>query len=235
VKRTLILALLAGLAAAAGLWQLSNARRFQLFGEIVARVATADPVVALTFDDGPTPRYTAEVLALLRAYDARATFFVTGREVAAHPDAARQIVADGHELGNHSYSHPRLVLKTPARIRDEVERTDAAIRRAGYEGPIHFRPPYGKKLVGLPLHLARTGRTTVMWDVEPESYPAVAEDAGRIAAHVLERVRPGSIVLLHVMYDSRAASRAALPLILDGLRQRGYRPVTVSELLARGR
>lgn len=226
-----LLCLTALVLTAVGLWEMSAARGFQVFGEIVPRVARPDSVVALTFDDGPTPPYTDSVLALLAGRGVRATFFVTGRETEAHPVLARRIVAAGHELGNHSYTHPRLLLKTPGRVRDELDRTDAAIRAAGHTGPIYFRPPYGKKLFVLPWVLARSGRTTVTWDIEPESYPDVARSAERIAAHVVERARPGSIVLLHLMYESRRTSRAALPLVIDGLRARGYRFVPLSELL----
>ena len=234
MKRILATFLLAT-ALLFGLWKLSNARRYQIAGELVARVARTDSVVALTFDDGPTPAYTDEVLAILRAHGVKATFFVTGRETEHNLKEAEQIVAEGHELGNHSFSHPRLVFKRTARIREEVERTDAAIRRAGYQGPIYFRPPYGKKLLMLPLYLARAGRTTIMWDVEPESYHEVAQQGARIATHVFERVQPGSIILLHLMYEGRATSREALPLIIDGLRERGYRFVTVGELLQKPR
>jgi peptidoglycan/xylan/chitin deacetylase (PgdA/CDA1 family) len=102
----------------------------------------------------------------------------------------------------------------------------------GFRGPITFRPPYSKKLFGLPLYLARTGRVTVTCDVEPESYPEVDGEAKRIAEHVLERVRPGSIILLHPWYRSREASRRAVPAIVEGLRARGYQLVTVSALLS---
>lgn len=110
------------LAGAYLLWRVSNARTFQFFGKIIPRVATPDSVVALTFDDGPTAEYTDRVLDVLRERGVRATFFVTGREVEANPEQAASIVRAGHELGNHSYSHPARVLKTPTRIREEVER-----------------------------------------------------------------------------------------------------------------
>ncbi len=214
-----------------GAWRLSNARSYQLMGHIVARTDTDRQVVALTFDDGPTDAFTDDVLAVLRDRGVRATFFVTGRETEANREAARAIVAAGHALGNHSYTHPQMVLMAPGTVAREIERTDAAIRAAGYEGPIYFRPPYGKKLLVLPWYLSRHGRTTVTWDVEPESYPEVRASAEGIVAHVLERVTPGSIVLLHLMYESRATSREALPLLIDGLRQQGYAFVTVPELL----
>lgn len=231
MKRRIAIVLILMLVAAASLWKLSRSRSYQVFGELVARVETEDKVVALTLDDGPGAAYTDTVLAVLRKHDVKATFFVTGREVEANLEQARRIVTDGHELGNHSYTHPQMMFMRPERIRHEVERTDTAIRKAGYEGKIYFRPPYAKKLFYLPWYLAQTDRTTIMWDIEPESFQEIGKDADLIAAHVLEEVQPGSIILLHVMYDSRAPSREVLPLLIDGLRKEGYRFVTVSELL----
>lgn len=230
-----LLALGMAIGALYGLWRVSDLRGWQAFGTIVPRVETREKVVALTFDDGPTPAGADSILPLLDSLGVRATFFVNGVALAERPDVGRRFVAAGHELGNHTWSHPRMLLKSQAAIRREVERTDSMIRVAGHGGPIHFRPPYGKKLLGLPWYLHRTGRTTVTWDVEPESHPEVDGNAERIAAHVLERARPGSIILLHVMFPSRAESRRAVPAIVAGLRARGYRFATVSELMALGR
>jgi chitin deacetylase len=124
-----------------------------------------------------------------------------------------------------------MVLMTPGAIKDEIEMTDRLIRDAGYAGEIHFRPPYGKKLFLLPAYLSKTKRKTITWDVEPDSYADVAADADKIVAHVLERVRPGSIIILHVMYPSRAASLKSVAGIIEGLKQQGYEFKTVSELL----
>lgn len=234
LRRTAAAALVL-VALLAIVYPLHRSRTFQLFGEIVPRVETRDSVVALTFDDGPTASRADEVLDYLRANRVRATFYVTGREVAEQPAVARRLVADGHELGNHTYSHRAMILRSPGFIRAEVERTDSAIRSAGFRAPITFRPPYTKKLFGLPLYLARNERVTVTWDVEPESYPEVDGDAERIAKHVLEQVRPGSIILLHPWYRSREASRRAVPAIVEGLRARGYDLVTITELRARAR
>lgn len=231
MKRIIPIALLSIVTITVSLWKVSNARGFQFFGEIVPSVVSTDSVVALTFDDGPSPQHTRDVLSTLRERQVRATFFVTGQETERNLTEAKRIVAEGHELGNHSYSHSSMMLKRLATIREEIERTDKAIRSAGYTGEILFRPPYCKKLFVLPWYLARSKRTTVTWDIEPESYPDVVKEASGIVRHVDERVQPGSIILLHVMYDSRAKSRTALPLIIDRLRERGYRFVTVSELL----
>lgn len=220
------------LGGAAALWQLSKSRTFQFFGRIVPRVETSQRLVALTFDDGPTRDGTAEVLRILRERNVRATFFVTGGELEQNMDAGREIVAAGHELGNHSYSHERMVFVTPSYVRREVERTDELIRAAGHAGEIYFRPPYCKKLLALPLYLSRHNRKTITWDVEPDSELPADADAAAITRHVLERTRPGSIILLHVMYPSRAETMKAVPLIIEGLERDGYRLATVSELLA---
>jgi len=217
---------------AVGAWKVSRSRTFQFFGGLVPRVETGERVVALTFDDGPTPAGTDALLPLLDSLGIAATFFVTGRELAAHPALGRRLIAAGHALGNHSYSHQRMVLRSPSFVRREVEETDRLIRAAGWHGAIPFRPPFGKRLLVLPWFLHRTGRTTVLWDVEPDSDADVGPRAEQIAEDAVRRVRPGSIVLLHAMYPSRAESRRAVPLIVRGLRARGYRFVTVPQLLA---
>ncbi len=224
-------------AAAPGLawsgWQLSKSRSFQLFGKLVTRVETADSVIALTFDDGPVPGYTDSVLTILADSNVQGTFFLIGSTLAKYPDLGRRIVQAGHELGNHSYSHHHLLFKTPAYVSRELQQTDSLIRAAGQRGPIHFRPPYGKRLVVLPWLLSRSGRTTVLWDLMPDSYPEIARDPDRIVDYVLENVRPGSIVLMHVESRARAAGRAALPKLVGALRAAGYEFVTLSELMRR--
>lgn len=215
-----------------GLRFISNHRQFQLFGEVITRVPTTKKWVALTFDDGPTLRYLPQILRSLREHQARATFFVVGQAAKQHPRSMRQIVQAGHELGNHSYTHARMLFQSQAWLHREIEQTTQLIRQAGQQGAIHFRPPYGKKLVTLPWYLAKHRIKNIMWDVEPESFPAQTQTPTQFAAYVLQRIKPGSIVLMHVMFRSRRVSRQALPLILKGLQKRGYRCVTVSTLLA---
>jgi chitin deacetylase len=227
-----VVALLLVVAALAGLRKLARSRTVQVFGRIVARVETAERRVALTFDDGPTLSVVDSLIALLAARDVRATFFVTGNELATAPEAGRRLVAAGHELGNHSFSHDRMVFKSRRFIRTEIERTDSLIREAGHRDAIFFRPPFGYKLAGLPWYLARHGRTTITWDVEPDSYPAVAATSPGIVRHVLDRTRPGSIILLHVWYPSRSTSLGAVGPLIDSLRARGYTIGPVRDLLS---
>ena len=214
------------------LWQISRSRTFQFFGQLIPRVSTSQKVVALTFDDGPAPDATGQILSALAEEHVRATFFVIGAELEKNMAEGQRIVAAGHELGNHSYSHERMVLVTPSFVQQEIERTDKLIREAGYQGAIYFRPPYGKKLFALPYYLAKTGRRSITWDVEPDSYPEIAADSDKIAAYVLSRTQPGSIIILHVMYPNRSESLKAVKKIVAGLKTQGYSFKTVSELLA---
>ena len=216
-----------------GLWRLSVSRTYQLFGELVSRVETNEKIVALTFDDGPKPDYTEKILDILKKEGVKATFFLVGREIRKHSEQAKEIVAHGHELGNHSFTHHRMIFLGYGRVAREISDTSDAIREVGYSGPILFRPPYGKKLLVLPYYLEKIGMPSITWDLQPESYPEIANDAGRISRYVVSEARPGSIVLLHVMNKSRTASIEAVEGIIDGLRKRGYSFVTVSELLKR--
>lgn len=225
------LALVLIIAVLFGLWRISNSRTFQFFGEIVPRVETQKKVVALTFDDGPTPEFTDEILRILNEETIKATFFLIGGELEKHLDEGKKIVAAGHEIGNHSFSHVRMIFVTPSFVKEEIEKTDDLIRSAGYDKPTHFRPPYGKKLFALPYYLSQHNRKSITWDVEPESFPEVAKGTDEIRKHVLTYTQNGSIILLHVMYDPERKSLNSVKPIIEGLKEKGFRFVTVSELI----
>ena len=222
----LVLAVAVGLAIATGLLAISKARCFSLTGEAICRVKTEQKLIALTFDDGPTKEGLDAVLPMLRRHGAKGTFFLIGAH--AKPDLVRRIVSGGHEVGNHGYRHARMVFHSSDFYDVEIQRTDAILQQGGAPRPSLFRPPFGKKLIGLPLAVERNGHRMVMWD----SGDPPDRDPATYAAKVLQDVQPGSIVLIHPMYPANATERAALPLILEGLSKRGYRMVTVSELLA---
>lgn len=232
--KTIVIVLAVGVLNVTGLivlWQVSRSRTFQFFGEIIPKVNTSEKVVALTFDDGPTTTATDQILAILAEQNVKATFFVIGAELERNLDHGKKIVAAGHELGNHSYSHARMIFVTPSFVKQEIESTDKLIRDAGHQGEIFFRPPYGKKLFALPYYLSRNHRRTITWDVEPESYPEIDASADKIAEHVLSKTRPGSIIILHVMYPNRVESMKAVKKIVEGLKAQGYSFQTVSELI----
>ena len=219
------------LFSAAACWRLSSQADFQFFGQVVHRVETTAPFVALTFDDGPTPEKTEQLLQILAQEQVLATFFLTGAEIEQQPQLLGKILAAGHQVGNHSYSHRRMMFKSLAFIADEIERTDALLQAGGAPEPYLFRPPYGKKLLLLPWYLARQQRLSVTWDLAPENYPQLVQDRQKLIDFTVSQARPGSIILLHVMYDSRSTTLQAVPEIIRGLKARGFALVTVNQLL----
>ena len=187
--------------------------------------------IALTFDDGPGEA-TPLVLDILQEAGIRATFFLCGRNTERFPDYARRIADEGHEIGNHTYSHPRLLWKTPGRIAYEIDRAQNVIAYRTGHRPKLFRPPYGIRWFGLSAILARNDLTAVMWSVNGRDWTPPAE---RIVDRVLRQARPGSIILLHdgvPPRDSgnRQATVEALRQIIHILGGR-YRFVTVSEMV----
>lgn len=210
----------------AGTFKITKLRTFQFFGGLTYQVETENKVVALTFDDGPT-KNVDQILPLLDKYEAKATFFLIGNDIEKYPAEATKLVEAGHQIGNHTYSHKRMVLKSPAFIKEEIEKTDELIRKSGYKSEIDFRPPYGKKFVGLPYYLNKHNRETIMWSLEPDTYYTSADEKVK---YVVENTKPGSIILLHPMYDQTGEEMQAIEDILRELTNEGYKFVTVDEL-----
>ncbi|GGE57358.1 polysaccharide deacetylase family protein [Priestia taiwanensis] len=204
-----------------GLYKLMNSRTYQVAGTLVNKVETNEKVVYLTFDDGPT-KETDRILQALKELDIKATFFLIGSNIEKHTEEAKSILAQGHAIGNHTYSHNRMVFKSPSFIQEEIDKTNDIIKEIGYTDEILFRPPYGKKLVMLPLYLDEVSQTTVMWDIEPESYEEVNKDAKSIANHVIDNVQNGSIILLHPMNDKTDKTIDAIKQIVLTLKEQGY-------------
>ena len=209
-----------------GMFKLTKLRTFQLFGGLTYQVETENKVIALTFDDGPT-KNVDQILPLLDKYKAKATFFLIGNDIEKNPEEAKKLIVAGHQIGNHTYSHKRMVLKSPAIIKEEIEKTDELIRKYGYKGEIDFRPPYGKKLVGLPYYLYKHKRETIMWSLEPDTYFTSADEK---VNYVVGKIKPGSIILLHPMYDQAGEEIQVIEDILRELTKEGYKFVTVDEL-----
>ncbi|UIX29238.1 polysaccharide deacetylase family protein [Streptomyces sp. GQFP] len=180
--------------------------------------------IALTFDDGPAAPETATLLKYLAQYKARVTFFTVGQNVAAHPELVRAEAKAGHEVGNHSWSHPDLTRLTPAQVRQQLERTTAAIKAATGKAPTLFRPPYGA--VNAQVKAATT-LSPVLWDVDTEDWKY--RDSAKVAQTVITKASRNDVVLMH---DIHPTSVAAVPEILRTLTDEGFHFVTVSHLRA---
>ncbi|WP_378956696.1 polysaccharide deacetylase family protein [Pelosinus sp. sgz500959] len=195
--------------------------------QIIHQVPTSHKVVALTFDDGPLAESTSEILSILKEKNIKATFFVVGEQVEKFPKLVQQEIAEGHEVGSHTYSHPTLINLRKNAIEQELDKTEQAILKVAPK-PTLFRPP-GGLYNDLILKIARdNGYLTILWSVDPYDwrYPPV----GKIVNVILKDSKPGSIILLH---DGKYPSSTpeALGFIIDSLKARGYEFVTVSELL----
>ncbi|MEU8515138.1 polysaccharide deacetylase family protein [Kitasatospora sp. NPDC048722] len=186
------------------------------------------PRVALTFDDGPDPVHTRRVLEILDRYGVRATFFCVGHHAVALPDEVRRIAAAGHEVGNHSWSHPFLADLTVNQLREQLDRTAEAVARVTGTAPTRFRPPYGALSPEVPSALEGHPATLTMFDVDSRDWTRPGPE--RIAATVLESAGPGSVVLMHEGAGDRGQTVQALPSVVEGLLDRGLEPVTVGEL-----
>ena len=204
-----------------------------MYGEAMARGKAGARRVALTFDDGPHPVTTRAVLELLQAHDVRATFFVLGYKVQAHPDVVREIHAAGHTLGIHGFEHDRLLsLRSASYTRRQIERTQRVVEQACGVVPSLFRPP-----IGFASHFTfrgaeRAAVRIIAWSVRSLDGLRSADPA-RVATRVIAHLEDGAIVLLHDAAehdDFTPASIAALPAILRALRERGLVAVGVDQL-----
>ena len=200
--------------------------RGKLSGRVVpvayhpAAGAAGPLAVALTFDDGPWPHTTQQMLTILSQRQAPATFFVVGRQVERYPELVRREVAAGMAIGSHSYRHPQPFDRLPvARIRDEITQGRRTLVPLGIY-PVGFRPPGGAASPAVTAAAQELGDRTVLWSVDPADWqPGVASD--QLVQRVLAAARPGAIVLLHDGGGNRSATVAALPAIIDGLRRLG--------------
>lgn len=196
---------------------------------------TEENKIALTFDDGPNPIYTSQILDILKQYNIKATFFLIGKNVEAFPEVAKRIIQEGHSIGNHTYSHPELLLKKKTSIRYQIEKTEEAIIKATDIKPHLFRPPYGADSPGVFLEAEELGYIVVEWSVSGGN-GAKDPKAEKITHKILSATKNGAIILLHdgdrlIHNIDRSQLVKALPLIIKTLKQQGYEFVTVDELL----
>ncbi|MDP2064268.1 MAG: polysaccharide deacetylase family protein [Phaeovulum sp.] len=197
----------------------------------VNSVSIEQPLVALTFDDGPHPVHTPRLLDILKERGVIATFYLIGRSVRAFPDVARRIAAEGHEIGNHTWSHPELWGLGDYDVLREIDRTNEVIWRTVGLLPVTMRPPYGAitRYQSRMLHDTRL-LPTVMWSVDPSDYRRPGPDV--VASRIITKARSGAIVLAH---DIHGPTVDAMPATIDGLRERGFSFASMSSLLGWGK
>lgn len=185
-------------------------------------------VVALTFDDGPSATYTSRVLQVLKARDVRATFFMLGAAITRYPTVGRAVVRAGHEVGNHSYTHPYLTRLSSAAVRSQLTRTQTVARSKLGVTPRYARPPYGATSSRIRTIMSSLSLRHTMWSVDTNDWKV--RSSSRIAATAVNNTRRDSVVLMHDGGGNRSATVGALPSIIKGLRAKGYDFVTLSEL-----
>lgn len=197
-------------------------------GVTYSRVRTNLPYIAMTYDDGPHPKNTPRLLDMLRKRNIKATFYVIGRSVNLYPQITRRIVAEGHEIGNHTWTHRKLTALSDSQVRKEMNTTRDAIVAACGVKPRTMRPPYGALRQDQRAWIYKEyGYPTILWSVDPEDWKRPGLSV--VTSRIVNNTRNGGIVLAH---DLHKPTVDAMPATLDGLLRKGFKFVTVSQLLA---
>ena len=194
-----------------------------------SKVNTSLPFIALTFDDGPHATNTPRLLDLLKSRNVKATFYVVATNARRYPEIMRRIVAEGHEIGNHTYTHRKLTTLNDYAVDEEMRKTEQSIIRATGVKPRTMRPPYGaltQRQRG--IIFSRFSYPTIMWSIDPEDWKRPGPSV--VASRILTNAHNGAIILAH---DLHAPTIDAMPQTFDGLLSRGYQFITVSQMLAR--
>jgi len=225
-----------GIIAGVGLTLSAVLPENHVFGTVFSQVDTKHKIVALTFDDGPYPPYTGQILDILKENNIRATFFVIGQNAEKHPDLVRRIYDEGHQIGNHTYHHIDLLKADRPLVVAEIERTNRVVQEITGQRPKVVRPPHGFRDPVVLEVMAEHGLKVVEWSVMSRDWvnPGVDEIVNRI----LSKVRNGSVILLHdgdgiAAQASRAQTVEATRLIIRKLQAEGYEFITVDEILAK--
>ena len=200
--------------------------------EVLRHVPTDGMQIALTFDDGPHPTLTPRILEILDRYGVSATFFMVGRNVIDYPDAARAVLAAGHEIGNHTFSHGRVAALDEATLTEEIGLCEDALEELCEYRPHLFRPPEGALSEAVMRCTDAGDYRLVLWSLDTRDWEK--KNADEIVERVLCGIKPGDIILMHDYIGRKSKTPEALERLLPELLRRGFEPVTVSRLLGEG-
>ncbi len=202
----------------------------------IYKLNVPDKVVALTFDDGPSPEWTPRILDKLKEADVKATFFMLGRHVKEYPDVARRVAEEGHEIGNHSYNHNVLIYYKDEELEKEIRSTEKIIRELTGKTTSLFRPPKAWLMDWEKAKVKEMGYKVVLWSLNSKDW--VTFDDKYMIKYILRHVHPGDIILFHdsggafsLEGGDRDETVLAVMRLIERLKEKGYRFVTVSELL----
>lgn len=200
-------------------------------------VLCEEKIVALTFDDGPSPDWTPKILDALKEENIKATFFMLGKHVEEYPDVARRVAAEGHEIGNHTYDHHVLLYYKPEELDKEIKDAQDAIYKATGVTTKYFRPPKAWLTGAEKKQIRGMGYETILWSLNSKDWVTFHDK--QITSYILRNVRPGDIILFHDSGGvfrpeggSRKQTVKTISRLAGKLRERGYRFVTISELLS---
>ena len=224
--------LLSSLALGFWLWATKQTSTYRgtTGGPILYYVNTKKKAIALTFDDGPNPLYTEQILRLLRIYQAKATFFVLGKELIKHPRIGQKILQQGSEIGNHGYRHLNLrAVNTQTAIQD-MQKGSATIEKITGQLAKFFRPPFGNYTPKVLAAAIGSGETLTLWTMNKDTRDWANPGVSTIASIALHQTKPGDILLFHDGGGNRLQTIEALALILPRLKAEGYQMVTLSHL-----
>ena len=186
--------------------------------------------IALTFDDGPHPRYTPQILELLEKYGIKATFFMIGSNVNLYPDLAKKVSEAGHEIGSHTYSHPHMLKITSKQLLAEIRRTESVFSAIGLPMPTLFRPPEGYRTKEQCALLSEAGYRVVVWSLDTHDWKSTPSK--EIVRYVYENIEGGDILLFHDYISGENTTITAIEQLVPLLLADGYQFVTVSDLIA---
>ncbi|MDO8663045.1 MAG: polysaccharide deacetylase family protein [Candidatus Omnitrophota bacterium] len=202
----------------------------------IYRVRAADKLVALTFDDGPSPVWTPKILDELNKEGVKATFFMLGAHVEKYPAVAERVAKEGHEIGNHTYDHHVLIYYKPEELKDEINHAERVIKNVTGVTPKYFRPPKAWLTQKEKVIIGRMGYKVILWSLNSKDWVTFHDK--QITSYILRRIRPGDIILFHdsggaftTEGGDRAQTVKTISRLVRKLRERGYKFVTISELL----